>query len=594
MRLLLLAVTLAYAHGAIVGVDQCAWGPSYWCSHISHAKACGAVKHCTDTVWRNTIQPKADGEVCQMCEALLKDVDDMLQNQEDQKIIIAYMQKACAVIPVKSLADECDTTVTTYFPEIAGMLAEAIDPVAICGAMNLCPTLQNTVVVDKTKPISKKPTADVQTTDCADCKKFLGDVQAKITSNETKEEIKNYIDQALCQNMGALETLCDQVIEKYLDQVLELLASEVDPALICNAIGFCPAVTKQSLIKALLMKTPLHKSLKAAPSEYCLLCHTVFEYLQVMERSKATQEEIEQFIETSLCSKLGQYAAECNQTVEQYAPLLFELISSELDPNEICKMIGFCQTSKMTVPLMLGGEVKPVSITRMTQKPKQVKVKSSTTCVMCEFVLREVDSLLKKNASEQEIVAALDKVCRILPSTISDECKDFVDQYGPAVIDLLAQELDPSMVCSTIGLCSSSKKLQMPSVKSSELCGICETVVQYVDSLLEENATVTEIEAVLEKVCNFLPGSLKSECDDLVKQYGPLIISLLQQEIDPPKICGELGLCNNTVSQKLQKVNQPLLGVDECTYGPVFWCKDMNTAKQCNAVAHCSRHVWNN
>ena len=43
------------------------------------------------------------------------------------------------------------------------------------------------------------------------------------------------------------------------------------------------------------------------------------------------------------------------------------------------------------------------------------------------------------------------------------------------------------------------------AVSDSELCGICETMIQYLDSLLEENATVTEIEQALEKVCNFLP-----------------------------------------------------------------------------------------
>ena len=111
-----------------------------------------------------------------------------------------------------------------------------------------------------------------------------------------------------------------------------------------------------------------------------------------------------------------------------------------------------------------------------------------------------------------------------------------------------------------------------------ELCAVCETVIQYVDSLLEENATVAEIEAALDKVCNFLPDTIKGQvqflskygrtfdetifsavydklcrfnvvikmhvvflllfqCNDFVKQYGPMIIQLILEAANPQKVC---------------------------------------------------------
>ncbi len=48
-------------------------------------------------------------------------------------------------------------------------------------------------------------------------------------------------------------------------------------------------------------------------------------------------------------------------------------------------------------------------------------------------------------------------------------------------------------------------------VGGGELCGVCETVIQYLDSLLEQNATVEQIEAWLDKICNFVPDSLKGQ-----------------------------------------------------------------------------------
>ena len=48
-------------------------------------------------------------------------------------------------------------------------------------------------------------------------------------------------------------------------------------------------------------------------------------------------------------------------------------------------------------------------------------------------------------------------------------------------------------------------------VTGDEECTICITVVNYVESLLEENSTEADIEKALEKVCNFLPEAIKRE-----------------------------------------------------------------------------------
>ena len=115
---------------------------------------------------------------------------------------------------------------------------------------------------------------------------------------------------------------------------------------------------------------------------------------------------------------------------------------------------------------------------------------------------------------QEEIVADLEKVCSMMPATIKDDCKDFVDTYGPAVVEMLVQELDPKEVCTILGLCASSKRAAVKTptvVKGDEMCGVCETVIQYLDSILQENATEEEIKKDLERICNFLPDTLKEQ-----------------------------------------------------------------------------------
>ena len=54
-----------------------------------------------------------------------------------------------------------------------------------------------------------------------------------------------------------------------------------------------------------------------------------------------------------------------------------------------------------------------------------------------------------------------------------------------------------------------------------------------------------EIEQLLDQVCAILPGDLKQQCDTLVQQYGPIIVQLLLQELDPTQVCTALGLCSS-------------------------------------------------
>ena len=69
----------------------------------------------------------------------------------------------------------------------------------------------------------------------------------------------------------------------------------------------------------------------------------------------------------------------------------------------------------------------------------------------------EGDHVCAPCSLQKEIMSALEKVCSILPSTVRADCKSFVDEYGPAVIALLEQELDPKVVCSQLGLCRAGR-----------------------------------------------------------------------------------------------------------------------------------------
>ena len=54
---------------------------------------------------------------------------------------------------------------------------------------------------------------------------------------------------------------------------------------------------------------------------------------------------------------------------------------------------------------------------------------------------------------QDEIEAALEQVCSIVPDKLKSECKIFIETYTPQLIDLLLQNVTPKVICSTLTLC---------------------------------------------------------------------------------------------------------------------------------------------
>jgi saposin len=58
---------------------------------------------------------------------------------------------------------------------------------------------------------------------------------------------------------------------------------------------------------------------------------------------------------------------------------------------------------------------------------------------------------------QEEIKKYVENVCNLLPTTVTQSCKNFIELYGDVVIALLAQSLDPKEVCSEIRACKAAE-----------------------------------------------------------------------------------------------------------------------------------------
>ncbi|XP_007441356.1 prosaposin-like [Python bivittatus] len=281
----------------------------------------------------------------------------------------------------------------------------------------------------------------------------------------------------------------------------------------------------------------------------------------------------------------------CKSYISQYSSLAIQMFlhMQEQQPQDICNTLGLCSSLK-SVPLQVlvpAKVVSPGKIEPVKTSPNQKEALS--LCEVCTIMVEEVASLLASNKTEEEMVHGMEKVCLLIPEKSRDQCKDFVEVYGKSIIDMLLEATSPKMVCVMLRCCTNNvlpaEEIVPVQSQVGNICDVCKMIVAYADKELAKNATTAEIEMFLERVCHYFPESVSEQCVQFVQQYEPTVVQLLAELMDPTFVCNKLGVCTASTHR--------LLGSEFCVRGPGYWCKNMETASQCNAVEHCKRHVWN-
>jgi len=105
-------------------------------------------------------------------------------------------------------------------------------------------------------------------------------------------------------------------------------------------------------------------------------------------------------------------------------------------------------------------------------------------------------------------------------------------------------------------------------------CTMCEVTMRKIKEFLMDDTSGQEtVIDTVKKLCNKMPEEVKVQCIDFLDVYGKASLIVMIDQMDPQKICRDLGACDSRESKRLQRLwqmNSEARGQVECEACRIF------------------------
>jgi len=286
----------------------------------------------------------------------------------------------------------------------------------------------------------------------------------------------------------------------------------------------------------------------------CGKCELVIQFVEQWVESNATEGEILQYLD-SLCSLFPSYAATCDSIAQQSLTQVLAWINQNETPQEICTQLGMCTSSK-TIFL---GKFNIPTIHQLSKLPsikfpkpvsKPVTQVDDAECGGCEDVIGTIEQWLDETGNQDEVIQAVEVVCTYMPGW-ETTCDAIIAAGVPAVVGWIDEYENSTIVCNQLGLCGSTKKVEIVHVTDD--CGECQQIVTVIENWVANGQNEQTIESYVETVCNLVP-QWTQQCDTVIADAVPQIISWVEANESSQQICTNLGLCSSKAVPKPMKL----------------------------------------
>lgn len=411
------------------------------------------------------VKSPVGGKICDECKELVQDLVDELKNADNLEELEELIKlNICVQLPLQALREACNSIIAEYIPEMAELIADSLDPLIMCQTLELCSGGEHILAKMRLKKSSLFHAINLNggQGECYICTTAMNELQKLETDETMRDEILQFFEKNICDHIGGYKTECIETIKIYGIQVLDIIASELDPEGICEALGFCQSgnnkqvsTNAQAILRDVMPAIEISKAVKHAEIGVvkhskmdleCSLCEEVFGVLEAELLNNKTLPKIIAMLEKVCVVLPDTMKAQCKSFLEQYAAALVDILVQQLTPEIGCTELGFCDGKRSPWALHLTK-------TSYLALPKP----NVDFCPICESVISTVDKYLEDNDTKSEIRAFFKMACDSLP-IYREECDEMIVANIDKVIDFLAEGLTPEEICEQLGLCADVEK----------------------------------------------------------------------------------------------------------------------------------------
>ncbi|XP_055923775.1 uncharacterized protein LOC129954113 [Eupeodes corollae] len=197
---------------------------------------------------------------------------------------------------------------------------------------------------------------------------------------------------------------------------------------------------------------------------------------------------------------------------------------------------------------------------------------NDSICQICLDMVKQARDQLQSNETQNDLKAVFEGSCRLmLIKPIERECIKLADDFIPELIEALASQMNPQVVCSVAGLCNNANidKMLLDSANAVKTLApaiattpeLAPTTTQrpdnykqralsceecgYVSSIISTKFKITSRDDILESLLNWCghAGSFSDACANIVLTYFKTFYEYLGENFDANGICHLSGTC---------------------------------------------------
>jgi hypothetical protein len=531
--------------------QECAVGPGYWCKSFETAQDCGALRHCTDTVWRYDDQStKVDASTtCEWCQKILENTHRGIQhlaNNED--LIRQSLKKGCELFPLATVASKCTNALATYGTSV-GSLMKHKRYATLCRLMDICSKESVTEPPATEKPqilgsnrctwgpsywcsslsnsrecssidhcsnrvwsqqsIEKKP----QDILCQYCELTIEKLRAIISDNATEINVEKLLSGA-CSMLPTKDAIdeCVKMMSQYAEEILVLIKTNIDPGVICNLAHMCKEATITIRVKTENKKPDEEKIItvdneesKQIPidEQSKMLCNAIVQATYELHvNQKKNRDDIQVFLKND-CQKLEttELVRKCEVLVDKHGIDIHGQVASNIELSKVCDYIDdFADHSSL-------------------------QYLPSVHCELCSFVLKTAKYMLDAKHPEDKVLLFIDEqICSRLTGSAKKNCKQIIDTNGKDLINNIACGTKSMLLCTGFQVCIEQVLSPTSSIPKNEK-----------DEFLKEN------------ICDKL-GTFRDACYALIEKDGTRLMQTLFNDMEGDVLCRMFGICSQKMS----------------------------------------------